>query len=99
VVRRAHHPRAGIVEDDGSNWQVTEHDDDGWLVLSGPLVRSGARGGQSRVEDVAPTLIHLMGGQVPRHVDGRVLTELLEPETGRVRREADDTGDEMRAMV
>jgi predicted AlkP superfamily phosphohydrolase/phosphomutase len=99
VVRRAHHPRVGIVEDDGSNWQVTEHDSDGWLVLSGPLARTGARTVQARVEDVAPTIVHLMGGIVPRHVDGRVLTELLEPETGRVRREADDRGDEVRAAV
>ena len=78
VVRRARHPRVGLVEDDGSDWQVTEHDDDGWMTLAGPLVRAGARGGDARVEDFAPTLIHLMGGAVPRHVDGRVLRELLQ---------------------
>jgi predicted AlkP superfamily phosphohydrolase/phosphomutase len=78
VVRRAHHPRVGLVEDDGTDWQVTEHDDDGWLVLNGPRVAAGTRGGDARVEDLAPTLIHLMGGRLPRHVDGRVLGELLE---------------------
>lgn len=94
VVRRAHHPRIGIVEDSGEDWQVSEHDDDGWLVLNGPLVRTGARAAEAYVEDLTPTLLHLMGGVVPDHVDGRVLTELLEPDTGRVRYASDGISDE-----
>jgi predicted AlkP superfamily phosphohydrolase/phosphomutase len=79
VVRRAYHPRVGVVEDDGSDWQATEHDDDAWLVLAGPRVRSGASTKGARVEDVAPTALQLIGADVPAHMDGRPLAELIEP--------------------
>ncbi len=99
VVRRAWHPRVGMVEDDGSDWQVSEHDDDGWLVMSGPLVRPGAQAEGARVEDLGATLTHLMGGELPQHMDGRVLTELLTPAAGPVRRAAPELSDDAPAVA
>ena len=99
VVRRAWHPRVGMVEDDGSDWQVSEHNDDGWLVMSGPLVRPGARADGARVEDLGATLTHLMGGELPEQMDGRVLTELLTSAAGPVRRAAPELSDDAPAVA
>jgi predicted AlkP superfamily phosphohydrolase/phosphomutase len=33
--------------------------------------------GDARIEDIAPTVLHLLGCQVPNDMDGRVLTQLL----------------------
>ena len=92
-LRRVEHPRIGVVEEDGES-RVSEHDDDGFLVMAGPLVRRHDQVHDGRLEDVAPTLIHLMGGAVPADIDGRVLTDLLTPAAGDVRRREVDWADD-----
>jgi predicted AlkP superfamily phosphohydrolase/phosphomutase len=57
-----------------------DHRLDGILIASGPAIRPGAQLRQGRLLDVAPTVLHLLGIPVPDDMDGRVLTELLEPE-------------------
>jgi len=57
-----------------------QHRMDGILAIVGPEVRSGARLDGVRIEDVAPTALHLMGMPVPEEMDGQVLTEALRPE-------------------
>jgi predicted AlkP superfamily phosphohydrolase/phosphomutase len=49
------------------------HRPDGMLVLRGPGVRAGAEVEGARIEDVLPTVAHLLGEPVPEDVDGRVL--------------------------
>lgn len=49
----------------------------GMLALSGPGVRSDFVGDCARIEDITPTLLHLLGQPVPSYMDGRVLTEML----------------------
>ena len=67
------HPRIdGVIEEDRENWQVSEHDDDGFVVMSGPAVPAGATA-DGRVEDIAPTVLQLLGVPAPADVDGRVL--------------------------
>ena len=62
----------------------------GMLVLSGPGVRVGGKGGFeascARIEDITPTLLHLLGLPAPSYMDGRVLSEML-PGLPDVRRE------------
>ena len=94
TVRRAEHPRIGIVEDGGEEWRVSEHDDDGFLVMAGPHVRPNAGDVEAKIDDLAPTLTHLLGGAVPADMDGRVLTELLAPDVGPVRRIDVDLSDD-----
>lgn len=50
----------------------------GILLLSGEGCRSGLVQGAG-LEDLAPTLLHLLGLAVPAGMDGRVLTEALSP--------------------
>jgi len=49
------------------------------LIVSGPGVKKGARGSRPvHLNDVAPTVSHLMGISSPAQTDGRVLHEALE---------------------
>lgn len=52
----------------------------GILILAGKNVASGARAHDPiRVDDVAPTLLHLAGLPLSDEASGRLLTELLDP--------------------
>jgi hypothetical protein len=55
----------------------------GLLLVLGEGIRSGVRLGGASVLDVAPTLLYLLGLPVPRDMEGRVLTEMLEPDFAR----------------
>ena len=52
---------------------------DGVLLVVGPGIRPGAVPANASVLDVAPTILYLMGLPVARDMEGRVLTEILEP--------------------
>ena len=51
----------------------------GLLIVVGEGIRPGATLAGASVTDLAPTLLYLLGLPVPRDMDGRVLTEMLEP--------------------
>jgi predicted AlkP superfamily phosphohydrolase/phosphomutase len=54
------------------------HEQQGILLARGPHIeRSQVEG--ARIEDLAPTVLHLLGQPVPEDMDGRVLIEALEP--------------------
>ncbi len=56
-----------------------DHRMDGILLASGAAFRTGASPRGARLLDIAPTVLHLLGVPVPDDMDGRVLTELLDP--------------------
>ncbi len=56
---------------------------DGFLLVLGDGVRSGAAIQGASVLDVAPTLLYLMGLPVARDMEGRVLTEIVDDEFAR----------------
>ena len=58
---------------------------DGVLIVAGEGIRPGPLPAGASVLDVAPTLLYLMGLPVARDMEGRVLTEILEPEYARQR--------------
>jgi hypothetical protein len=55
------------------------HEGSGLLAGLGPDLRSGVRA-NGTVLDVAPTILHVLGVPVARDLDGRVLTDLFDPE-------------------
>jgi hypothetical protein len=61
---------------------------EGILIAAGPAFRAGALPRQADLLDIAPTVLHLLGVPVPDDMDGRVLTELLEPSIARAALEA-----------
>jgi predicted AlkP superfamily phosphohydrolase/phosphomutase len=52
---------------------------DGVLLVVGEGIRPGATPARASVLDVTPTLLYLLGLPVARDMEGRVLTEILEP--------------------
>jgi predicted AlkP superfamily phosphohydrolase/phosphomutase len=54
------------------------HRDNGMFVASGPLVRGGS-GHAASIVDLAPTILYLLGREIPPDMDGRVLDEVLSP--------------------
>jgi predicted AlkP superfamily phosphohydrolase/phosphomutase len=64
----------------GPEERTGNHARNGVLVLHGPEVLAGAALPLATVEDVAPTVLHLLGLSVDADMDGRVLTEALHPE-------------------
>jgi len=52
---------------------------EGVLLVAGEAIRPGAGAARASVLDVAPTLLYLLGLPVARDMEGRVLTEILEP--------------------
>ena len=53
---------------------------DGIFVAAGPAFRHDAKRIKANLLDIAPTVLHLLGVAVPSDMDGRILTELLDPE-------------------
>jgi predicted AlkP superfamily phosphohydrolase/phosphomutase len=57
-----------------------DHRMEGVLIASGPPFRAGASPEGANLLDLAPTILHLLGVPVPEDMDGRVLTEILNPD-------------------
>lgn len=56
------------------------HRPDGIFVAIGPGIRRDTQISEVSIVDLAPTILHLLGIGVPDDMDGRVLTEILEPD-------------------
>ncbi|HJW70882.1 MAG TPA: alkaline phosphatase family protein [Candidatus Binatia bacterium] len=64
----------------GPEERTGNHARDGILVLHGPDVRPGVALPLAAIEDVAPTVLYLLGLPVDAEMDGRVLVEALRAE-------------------
>ncbi|MGH2956599.1 MAG: alkaline phosphatase family protein [Solirubrobacterales bacterium] len=78
-VRSARHPRLGLIKGDVHDVPMTEHSGEGFAIAAGPRMRSGADLDGAEIADLGATLAYLLGCPVPEDMDGRVLTELIEP--------------------
>lgn len=58
----------------------SSHRRDGILILCGPGIKKGKKITGAHIMDVAPMILYLLGLPIPKDIDGRVLTEALEPE-------------------
>ncbi len=73
--------RLGEVVEISDSRMSGEHDvDDGVLFVLGRNVRKGASLSGAHVTDVTPTLLALAGMPVAEDMDGKVLTDAIEPE-------------------
>jgi predicted AlkP superfamily phosphohydrolase/phosphomutase len=64
----------------GPEERTGNHARDGILLLHGPDVRPGVTLPVTAIEDVAPTVLYLLGLPIDAEMDGRVLTDALRPE-------------------
>jgi predicted AlkP superfamily phosphohydrolase/phosphomutase len=56
------------------------HRPEGVFLIAGQPIRPGEYASSFRIEDLAPTILYLLGLPVPTEMDGRVLDEVLWPE-------------------
>jgi predicted AlkP superfamily phosphohydrolase/phosphomutase len=56
-----------------------DHRMEGIFIGAGPAFQSGSVPCGADLFDIAPTVLHLLGVPVPADMDGRVLTEVLDP--------------------
>jgi predicted AlkP superfamily phosphohydrolase/phosphomutase len=56
------------------------HRPEGIFIAAGPQVRRGGAIAGARLQDLAPTILHLLGVAVPADMDGRVLREMFTTE-------------------
>jgi len=54
------------------------HRMDGVLVVQGTGVQAGGAVQDATLQDLAPTILYMLGEPIPAHMDGRVLTDLFE---------------------
>ena len=71
------HPRFERIDGGDFALRRSMHSSDGFLIGTGPRLRTPARLNGVTTLDVAPTILTLMGLPVPSDLDGRVLSELL----------------------
>ncbi len=64
----------------GPEERTGNHARNGIFAIHGPEVRAGERLEIAAIEDVTPTILHLLGIPMDADMDGRVLTEALRPE-------------------
>jgi len=57
-----------------------QHKQKGILILKGPAFKQNATLRDPQMQDIMPTMLYLLDVPVPRHVDGRVLTEAIKDE-------------------
>ena len=62
------------------NAQVSNHSADGILIMHGKQVASEEPSAEVSIMDVAPTILHALGIDIPSDIDGRVLFEAFEDE-------------------
>ncbi len=60
--------------------ECADHRPDGVLIMSGDGISPGEFGeSAARITDLAPTILYLIGEPIPEDMDGRVLSEWLDP--------------------
>jgi hypothetical protein len=74
AVERSIEPLQGGVE------FAASHRLDGVLMMTGGPVTPGAFVPGARIIDVAPTVLYLLGEEIPDDMDGHVLVEALDPD-------------------
>ncbi len=58
-----------------SPWFSGSHSPEGILIMTGDPCESKKELKSASIEDIAPTVLHLMGFKIPKDMDGRVMEE------------------------
>ena len=61
--------------------KICGHSINGIFITYGKGIKKGCKIENARIIDVAPTILHIFGLPIPKDMDGRVLTEIFEPDS------------------
>jgi predicted AlkP superfamily phosphohydrolase/phosphomutase len=67
------------IEEGSEHSYVGSHRSEGIVALAGPSARRAEGRIAAGIEDIAPTILYLLGQPVPSDLEGRVLTEAIDP--------------------
>ncbi|MBN1483084.1 MAG: alkaline phosphatase family protein [Chloroflexia bacterium] len=56
------------------------HDPEGIFLAAGPGLRSGEHIENAHIMDIVPTVLYALGLPIPHYMDGRVLSEIFDPQ-------------------
>lgn len=70
-------PRIGTVTGVLPDKRSGAHKTHGFLIASGNGIRKSAELPTADIVDIAPTILHLQGLPVPKHMDGRALADMI----------------------
>jgi len=54
---------------------------DGMIIAYGPAIREKNDLGNARLEDLTPTILHLLGCKIPLHIDGEILSSIFKKDS------------------
>jgi arylsulfatase A-like enzyme len=63
------------------------HREEGIFLAYGPFINKGKEINESKIYDIAPTILHLMEVPVPKDMDGKVLKDIFQEWSAVARRE------------
>lgn len=84
---REHFVEATTVFSDPPSWQSSKlrhtgnHRPEGILLMRGEAINKGHEIKDATITDLAPTLLYLLGADIPQTVDGQVLLAAIEPQS------------------
>jgi predicted AlkP superfamily phosphohydrolase/phosphomutase len=77
-IRALTSPKIGTVRGILPDKRSGAHRTYGFLSLTGKNIKSSAAVGNADLMDIAPTILYLMGEPVPKEMDGRILSEMID---------------------
>jgi predicted AlkP superfamily phosphohydrolase/phosphomutase len=69
------------IETDSTTFFSANHELYGIFIAYGPGIKKGYEIKGAKIYDIAPTILHIFGLPIPNDMDGRVLTEIFEPDS------------------
>jgi predicted AlkP superfamily phosphohydrolase/phosphomutase len=79
-IKQLHHPRFGLIKEDPLTYRKSQHTADGFMIAVGENINKNAVLNGASTMDLAPTILYLMGQEIPNDMDGQVLLDLVTPE-------------------
>lgn len=86
VLNREYYPGSGlnslvspIPDSERSHWNGL-HDMHGILIMHGPVIKRNFRIEKAKIEDLAPTILYLMGIPIPNWMTGKILIDAFDEE-------------------
>jgi predicted AlkP superfamily phosphohydrolase/phosphomutase len=77
-IKALYSPRVGTVAGENPDKRMGAHKPEGILIASGSQIGSSKTFGGGHIMDIAPTILYLMGCPIPRDMDGKVITGVID---------------------
>ncbi|WP_446344393.1 alkaline phosphatase family protein [Coleofasciculus sp. F4-SAH-05] len=77
-INQLEHPDFGLVSGTYYGLRKTQHTGNGFLIATGSKINPASTLTDVKAVDLAPTLLYLMGQEIPDYMEGKVLLDLID---------------------